>query len=352
MTDLCLTCQENKTKLLRAANLPDPEKLDCVQAQQEHLNLALTTRNLYKEACKEAERNFQAIENTIDLSEAHAPCSTTGTMHYSFDYAQQVHIPSNPLQPGPINFKTPHKCGIFGVICEAMPRQVNYLINEASTISFVHHYFANHGLGETHAHLHGDNCSGQNKNIFFLWYLAWRIMTELHKRITYSFLIAGHTKFAPNHCFGMIKKCSKVNFISSIYELAGMIEASSSVGVNKGQFVGTHDGRVIVPVYDWASFLGRFFNKLPNVKKYHHFQFSRDEPGKVYCKENSSSAEQSFMLLKDPTVCPPAAILPTRITLEGLSDERKTYRICIVKLGNFVNPGQKISWHQHHRPIV
>ena len=30
MTDLCLTCQENTSKLLRAANLPDHEKSQCV----------------------------------------------------------------------------------------------------------------------------------------------------------------------------------------------------------------------------------------------------------------------------------------------------------------------------------
>ena len=35
------------------------------------------------------------------------------------------------MQPGPIYFKTPRKCGIFGVMCEAIPRQVNYLIDEA-----------------------------------------------------------------------------------------------------------------------------------------------------------------------------------------------------------------------------
>ena len=215
------------------------------------------------------------------------------------------------MQPGPIYFKTPRKCGIFGIICEAIPRQVNYLIDEVSntgkgansTISFVHYYFANHGLGETRAHLHADNCSGQNTNNFFLWYSAWRIVTELHQDITYSFLIAGHTKFAPDRCFGITKKAYKVNFISSIYELAEMIEESSSVGVNKVQLVGTHNGRVIVvPVY------------IPNILKYHHFQFSVDEPGKVFCKEQRSSAEQSFMLLKDPTVHPPPAVLRAKIT--------------------------------------
>jgi hypothetical protein len=190
------------------------------------------------------------------------------------------------MQPGPIYFKTPRKCGIFGVSCEAVPRQINYLIDEASsagkganaTVSYVHHFFTHHGLGEKDVHLHADNCTGQNKNNYFLWYFAWRIATELHKSIKYSFLIAGHTKFAPYCCLGMIKKCCKVNFISSIYELAGMVETLSDIGVNKAQIVRTHDDRIIVPVYDWASFLTRYFNRLPNIKKYHHFWFLKDEP--------------------------------------------------------------------------
>ena len=333
MSDLCETCQQNTTKLLRAANLPDLENSDCVRKQQEHLNLALAERNVYREACNEAEHNFKTIEDTVDLSEPRAACSLVQTIHYSFDYAQQVHIPSNPMQPGPIYFKAPRKCGSFGVICEAIPRQVNYLIDEAvsvgkganSTISYVHHHFANHGLRETHAHLHTDNCSGQNKNNFFLWYFAWRVITGLHQNITYSFLIAGHAKFAPDPCFGMIKKCYKVNFISSIYELAGMVETSSDIGVNKAQLVGTHDNRIIVPVYDWASFLAQYFNRLPNIKRYHHFRFSEDEPGKIYFKENSSSHEQSCMLLKDPLTVPQRGVLPSQIKPEGLSFERRRY---------------------------
>ena len=47
-------------------------------------------------------------------------------VHYSFDFAQQVHLPSNPMQPGPIYFLAPRKCGIFGVCCEGIPKQVLY----------------------------------------------------------------------------------------------------------------------------------------------------------------------------------------------------------------------------------
>lgn len=85
-------------------------------------------------------------------------------------------------------------------MCVAIPRQVNFLIDEAvskgkgtnAMINYVHYYLEHYWLGEQHAHLHADNCAGQTKNDFFLCYLAYRILLELHHSITYSFLIAGH----------------------------------------------------------------------------------------------------------------------------------------------------------------
>ena len=61
----------------------------------------------------------------------HPPCSTDFAVHLSFDYAQQVHLPSFPMQPGPLYFLVPRKVGIFGVCMEGIPRQVNYLIDES-----------------------------------------------------------------------------------------------------------------------------------------------------------------------------------------------------------------------------
>ena len=222
MTDLCLTCQQNTTKLsVRAANLPEHEKADCIRAQPEHLDCTQVDREFYRKTCSDAATTLSQRDEETNLNETHEACSFSGTMHYSFDYAQQVHFPSNPMQPGPIYFKTPRKCGIFGIMCEAVLCQVNYLIDEAAavgkganaTISYVHHFFSCHGLRETDVHLHADNCAGQNKNNYFLWYLARRIATELHQSIKYSFLIAGHSKFGPDCCFEILKKAYKVSFI-------------------------------------------------------------------------------------------------------------------------------------------
>lgn len=89
---------------------------------------------------------------------------------------------------------------------------------------------------------------------------------QLCESINYSFLIAGHTKFGPDHSFGMIKRAYKMNFISSLYEFADIWDGSSLTGVNKAQPVGTHDGRNIVPAYNWSSLLENYFIKLPNIK--------------------------------------------------------------------------------------
>ena len=107
MTDLCFTCQENTSKLLRAANPPEAEKSECVRTQHDHLNSVQTERELYRKACDDAKRSFKALEDSMDIDGCHDPCSLDTTMHYSFDFAQQVHYPSNPMQPGKLFFLSP-----------------------------------------------------------------------------------------------------------------------------------------------------------------------------------------------------------------------------------------------------
>ena len=47
VTNLCLTCQQNTSKLLQSANLPAQEKSECVIAQQGHLTCVKMERDFY-----------------------------------------------------------------------------------------------------------------------------------------------------------------------------------------------------------------------------------------------------------------------------------------------------------------
>ena len=107
--------------------------------------------------------------------------------------------------------------------------------------------------------------------------------------------------------------------------------------MNKAQLVSTQDGRVIVPAYDWCTFLGQYFKKIANVKKFHHFRCSEDEPVVGYCREYLTSLEQTCALLKDGAVIPPVSVLPQKINPEGLSDEHRNYLHCEIR--QFCKPG-------------
>ena len=266
----------------------EQEKLNCLRDQETHLHKAKSEREFMKTniaACKEVLK-----DSIIDLL-SRLSCSFKGTVHYSYDYAQQVHIPSNHQQPGPIYFKTPRKCGLFGVCCKGIPRQINYLIDEAvasgkganSTISYVHDFFHSHGAGETDAQINADNCGGQNKNNFVIWYYCWRVLCGLHDSILYSFLIAGHTKFSPDWCFGLIKQSFKRRYVSFLFDLMEAVDQSTVSGVNKAKLCGPYNGTILVPVYDWVTFLEPYFKKIPGISAFHHFRFSKAYPGTVFC---------------------------------------------------------------------
>ena len=73
----------------------------------------------------------------------------------------------------------------------------------------------------------------------------WRVLTGLNRTIQISFLPAGHTKFAPDWCFGLLKQKFRRTDVDSLLDFANVVNQSASV--NKAQLVGETNGNVIVP---------------------------------------------------------------------------------------------------------
>uniref|UniRef100_A0A1X7T2F0 DUF7869 domain-containing protein n=1 Tax=Amphimedon queenslandica TaxID=400682 RepID=A0A1X7T2F0_AMPQE len=209
MSDLCATCKEISGLIIRCANMQSDERItEAMQKALDHRSLVKKEREYYKDVLKEAQLLLKGLY-TDAANNYNPPLTRPLAMlnivaHYSFNYAQQVHYPSSPLQAGPIYFLTPRKCGIFGVCCEAIPQQVNFLIDESFdtgkganlVISMVHFYLKNHGLNSVSIHFNADNSTGQNKNNTVIQYLLWRVMTGLNASISISFLPVGHKIFS------------------------------------------------------------------------------------------------------------------------------------------------------------
>ena len=146
-SDLCFVCQQNNLAIQQAVCLSDNEKSARIQVPQRHLHRAKIEREYYNVQVKEAQEHYK---DSVKCQ------SNPIQMHYSFDFAQQVHYPYDAQQTGPEYFKLARKCGIFGVCNDGKSNQVCYLIDEAENpgkgadcvISMIDHYFTVHGCHE------------------------------------------------------------------------------------------------------------------------------------------------------------------------------------------------------------
>ena len=153
----------------------------------------------------------------------------------------------------------------------------------------------------------------------------WRILTGLHQEIKVSFLPVGHTKFAPDWCFGLLKLQYRRTNISCFDDIVDAVNTSATPNV--AQLVGSQSGDTIVPVYNWSDYFDQNTLKtaLKGIKQMHHFHFSSGFPGQVKVKSEHTSTERCITLRKVSTWSPMPADLPPQIVPSGLPLERKWY---------------------------
>ena len=107
MTDLCWTCRRTNILIYRGTNIPEEEKCSRLQQQEQHLLIVHRERSLYNSMVQDSRQTCK--DNQLVQFHTNAPCSRPISMHYSFDFAQQVHLPT--LQPGPLYFLVPREVG-------------------------------------------------------------------------------------------------------------------------------------------------------------------------------------------------------------------------------------------------
>ncbi len=344
-SDLCDRCDELKNSMPYAASQKQLQNF--VDEYNRHYSDAYAARTFYHQQIKEAEDSWHQFAprtrakicknlSTVMQGREQKPCSHEMKMHYSFDFAQQVFYPYSPQQRGKEFFKTARKCQIFGVCAEPLPRQVFFLTDESefvgkgakTVISLLDAFFRLHGLGEKEAMLHADNCTGQNKNNYVIWYLMWRIMNGLHKRMSLSFMVPGHTKFAPDRYFGLLKIRFRRSTIDSLQDVVKCVGECTVSDKAVAQVYGQHLG-LSSPAFAyrrWDIYLGKYFKPLDNLLRYNYFQFDANKPGCVECRVTPDGQPTSVNLLKEKhTRFSEELAYPEEIIPEGLTLERETY---------------------------
>ena len=341
-TDLCMTCEDFKKEINKIASdlneSRDDEKVKLYKKALEHIEQAKKERTYYNACSKLAQEHYLKLGLHNYPVKPTKPNSRNIMQHYSWDFAQQLHYPYEDQQVGPIYFKTPRRAQLFGVCCEGLPRQINYLIDEGdflekdanTVISLLDHFFAHYGLGEKYACLTADNCVGQNKNNAVLQYLIYRVLAGLHDNIELSFMIVGHTKFAPDGYFGLIRKRYRRSSIYTYEDLIQTVLDSSENGHNicqSGRNNGITNNSEQLNYRDWSSWLLKFFKKLPDITSYRHFKITKSKPGMILLKKTIDGDETEIQLIKRdvPFGKNKNFRLPAKIKPKSLSLERQWY---------------------------
>ena len=326
-TDLCVTCKTSIISMNKLHNLPEEEKQRRIQVSLDHLNLVQVERDYYKKVREDCEKALPLkYRNVVHIYRT--PNSYRGTMHYSFDYAQQIFIPHDSQQVGPVYFLAPYKVGLFGIVIEPLNHFVLYVIPESaaigkgsnSVISFLHHCLENFSCGESEVHLHADNCCGQNKNRFMLNYSSWRVVRGYNENVKLSFLPVGHTKFKPDSRFGNFKgrwRRAQANCLKHVCEIAAKAKNTTVV------LVGDENGNLLIDQYDWSTyFKQKRFATVDNIRKYHHFEINLYNVSVMYHQDYLHSPIERTEIIPDNSSVDghPDIILP-----EGLSKDRRKY---------------------------
>ncbi len=278
-TDMCDFCELQKRKI--AGTKPHDElKAEKLTAElAAHQRAYQRERSVYNFERKQAETDREKFaEKKLKTDEC--------TEHICMDYGQSVEIPHTADQLGGTFYLHMRKFHLF-CICSALENsQLFYTYDEREAgkganevISFLHDFLVGRELKTPNIRIHADNCTGQNKNRYVMWYLVWLAATGKVKRIEYKFMIKGHTHFLADSGIGHAKKELRRSDVFCLDHWAEVINRSSVV--NKARVVDASC------VYDWKKQLQQYFRAFEGISRFHHFAADSSEPGWLFAKYSS-----------------------------------------------------------------
>ena len=133
---------------------------------------------------------------------------------FHFDFQQNLPTPKLPV--GEQFYLRLLWTYLFGIFCASTRQTAAYMWHEMlakrganDVISCLAHFIFRNPLGRTGAKWSvwwADNCSGQNKNNFLMWFFQELIRRKVYSRIDYKFLVVGHTYGPTDRSFGVIER--------------------------------------------------------------------------------------------------------------------------------------------------
>ena len=137
--------------------------------------------------------------------------------------------------------------------------------------------------------------------------------------------------------FGLIKKkfrSSDVNTMADVQECVSSSCAANTPLLYSWQWRA------------WDTYLSAIFKPVRGIRHFQHFRFASDSPGVVHMRKECHGAEESLVLLKDPSFAERAkeAERPAILPAAGLSEARRLY--LEKEIAEYFSDGSLLPWNE------
>jgi len=238
------------------------------------------------------------IEYTMDVAKA-----SKEHIVLVMDFAQNLTIPHVPDTPSGWYFLSLWAISMFGVYCANDQQHHHYLYSERKgskgpneVISMIARTIESYGLLQSSQSdqvdndvqsvkltVWADNCAGQNKNSYVIWFLLLLVEYGVVCEAELKFFQKGHTKNACDRGFGDVKRHMARASCWTMEAVANAVSAASRSSKT------TNLDTAEAPFSLFKEFLGTRYKKIVGIQKYQLFRVSREKPGHVECRRTPAS---------------------------------------------------------------
>lgn len=325
--------------------------VDLKEELKDHKYSATKSQEVYRETTSQCKRNWKSIQDlsaktslTNEEEQELARKRTTFTLVLDADYQQSKLIPywGSTAQPGSTYYLQKVSHDLLGIIDHRDDYKHISLFDERigpkntdHTLSILQKYI------EEVTHLHPwisrvliffDNASNTNKNRYLF---GWGMEIVDQGKLDYfrfSFMIAGHTKFAPDRLFAQVSNSYNRQDVFTVAELKDVCNPHAQTVIEDGS-----------SVFNWRDLLILKYSDLPGTRKLHDFLIARSYQGSLVMKVREKYYDGSFHNSPLRVIDPSAAGTPTSNYKDTRFKELSTEKLehMITMYNNFIPPERR-----------
>ena len=366
--DYCDTCKRLEMELARLRQVikrlrqSGSASMDQIQSNEHgiteieqelkgHKAIATESQAFYRETtskCFQMWNDIEALMKKTVLSAAEEELLDSKkhafTLILSADYQQSKLIPywGNSAQPGSTYYLQKVSHDVFGLVDHRGDRQHITLFDERirpkntdHTISIMLTYIRK--VTETHPWIRKalvflDNAANTNKNRYLFSWGMEMVEQRTLDYVRFCFMVAGHTKFAPDRLFAQVSNSYNCRDVFTIEELKAVCELHAHTTIEDG-----------VSVLQWREAIRNKYSDLPGTRKHHDFLIARSYDQSVLMKVRESCCNGSFSKSPLRVIHPDAVAIPTENYKETQFRNLSTEKLDNMKLmyNQFIPPERR-----------